>query len=60
MAEKKYYVDLKTIIEEFHLETIYLPEDSAKLTVNETDLNRPGLQIMGFYEYFNNERYAGY
>ncbi len=56
MAEKKYNVDLKTIIEEFHLETIYLPEDSSKLMVNETDLNRPGLQLMGFYEYFNNER----
>ncbi len=46
MAEKKFNVDLQTIIDEFHLEIIYLPEDSYKLTVNETDLNRPGLQLM--------------
>ena len=56
MAEKKFTVALKNIIEEFHLETIYLPEDASKLMIRETDLNRPGLQLMGFYEYFNNER----
>ena len=56
MPAKKFNVDLKTIIDEFHLETIYLPEDSSRLTVEETDINRPGLQLMGFYEYFNSER----
>ena len=56
MAEKKFTVALKNIIDEFHLETIYLPEDASKLMIKETDLNRPGLQLMGFYEYFNNER----
>lgn len=56
MAEKKFTVALKNIIDEFHLETIYLPEDASKLMIRETDLNRPGLQLMGFYEYFNNER----
>lgn len=56
MAEKKYSVTLKEIIEEFHLETIYLPMDSSKLIVAETEINRPGLQLSGFYEYFNNER----
>ena len=24
--------------------------------MDETDINRPGLQLMGFYEYFNSER----
>ncbi len=56
MAEKKYSVTLKEIIEEFHLETIYLPMDASKLIVAETEINRPGLQLSGFYEYFNNER----
>ncbi|MCH5349344.1 MAG: HPr kinase/phosphorylase, partial [Oscillospiraceae bacterium] len=56
MAEKKFTIALKRIIEEFHLETVYLPEDSEKLLVSENDVNRPGLQLMGFYEYFDNER----
>lgn len=56
MAEKKYSVTLKEIIDEFNLETIFLPMDSSKLLVSETEINRPGLQLSGFYEYFNKER----
>ena len=56
MAEKKYSVTLKEIIDEFHLETIYLPMEAVKLLVSETEINRPGLQLSGFYEYFNKER----
>lgn len=57
MAErKKFSVTLKEIIDEFKLETIHLPIDASKLLVVETEINRPGLQLSGFYEYFNNER----
>ena len=56
MGEKRYTVTLKEIIDEFNLEAIHLPIDATKLLVNETEINRPGLQLIGFYEYFNNER----
>ncbi|MBQ5310783.1 MAG: HPr kinase/phosphorylase, partial [Oscillospiraceae bacterium] len=56
MAEKRYTVTLKEVIDEFNLETIYTPVEASKLIVNETEINRPGLQLVGFYEYFNNER----
>ena len=56
MSERKYTVTLKEIIDEFNLESIYLPADAVKLLVSETEINRPGLQLVGFYEYFNNER----
>ena len=56
MAEKRFSVTLKEIIDEFHLETIHLPVDASKLLVIETEINRPGLQLSGFYEYFNHER----
>ncbi len=56
MAEKKFTVALKTLIDHFALESIYLPMDASKLIISETDINRPGLQLMGFYEYFSNER----
>ncbi len=55
MAEK-FRVSLAKIIEEFRLEVIYSPADTDKLFIDETDVNRPGLQLMGFYEYFNPER----
>lgn len=56
MAERKFRVPLKSIIDEFNLEAIHLPVDAAKLFIEETEINRPGLQMSGFYEYFNPER----
>lgn len=56
MAERKFKVPLKNIIDEFSLEAIHLPLDASKLFIEETEVNRPGLQLSGFYEYFNPER----
>lgn len=55
MAEK-FNVSLQKIIDEFKLETIYIHKDANELLIEENDVNRPGLQLMGFYEYFNPER----
>jgi len=55
MAEK-FKVSLQKIINEFKLETIYIHKDANDLLIDENDVNRPGLQLMGFYEYFNPER----
>lgn len=52
----KFTVGLDKIIEEFKLETIHMPKDAADIQIDETDVTRPGLQLMGFYEYFNPER----
>lgn len=55
MADK-FKVSLEKIIDEFKLETIYIHKDAKEIMVEENDVNRPGLQLMGFYEYFNPER----
>ncbi|MBQ8012189.1 MAG: HPr kinase/phosphorylase, partial [Oscillospiraceae bacterium] len=55
MAEK-FTIALKKIIDEFKLEVIYMPRDPEEIMIDENDVNRPGLQLMGFYEYFNPER----
>ncbi len=55
MAEK-FTVELKKIVDEFKLEVIYTPKDPSEILIDENDVNRPGLQLMGFYEYFNPER----
>lgn len=51
-----YTVPLKYIIEEFKLEVINAPDNLDDILISDNDLNRPGLQLKGFYEYFNSER----
>ena len=52
----KFTVSLGKIIDEFHLETIYMSKDPTEILIDDNDVTRPGLQLMGFYEYFNPER----
>lgn len=49
-------VSLAKVIDEFKLETIYIHKSPEEIMIDETEVNRPGLQLMGFYEYFNPER----
>lgn len=55
MADK-FKVSLKKIIDELSLEVVFSPVDAEKIFVDENEVNRPGFQLMGFYEYFNPER----
>ncbi len=56
MSNNKFTVTLRQIVDEFKLEGIYLPDDADKIVISENEVNRPGLQLMNFYEYFNPER----
>lgn len=49
-------VSLRKVIDEFKLEVIYIHKDANEVMIEENDVNRPGLQLMSFYEYFNPER----
>lgn len=49
-------VKITEIINQLKLEVMYAPENMEELIVTDNDCNRPGLQLMGFYEYFNAER----
>lgn len=49
-------VPLTKIIEEFNLETIYTPENLSEIQVVRADINRPGLALSGFFEYFDAQR----
>ncbi len=53
---EKFTITLKKIVDEFKLEVIYTPAETETILIDETDVTRPGLQLMGFYEYFNPER----
>ena len=49
-------VELSTIISEFELEVLYMPEGGEKTRITVEDVNRPGLQLAGFFDYFVHER----
>lgn len=52
----EYTVDLARIIKEFSLEVMYLPAEPEEIKITNNDVNRPGLQLGGYYEYFDNTR----
>lgn len=47
--------DLQKVIREMKLDKLYYPKDK-KIEIVTADLNRPGLQITGFFDYFDNKR----
>ncbi len=49
-------VSLSRIVKEFALEEVYVPENIDEIVVSTADLNRPGLQLGGFYDYFDSDR----
>ena len=51
-----YSVKLSRIINEFSLEVLYMPEGGADKKIYRSDINRPGLQLTGFFDYFDNQR----
>ncbi len=52
----KYKISLKKIIDEFHLEELYLPDTAEKIMITSPEVDRPGLALTGFYDIFNPER----
>ena len=56
MNVDEYKLPLKKVIEEFELEKIYETDDLDSVMITYTDVNRPGLQMVGFFDYFDNNR----
>ena len=51
---QEFSVKLKKIVKEFKLDEIYFP--NPDVLISTTDINRPGLQIAGFFDYFDANR----
>ena len=49
-------IKLGTIIDNFHLDVLYGPEGYREKLITIDDVNRPGLQLSGFFDYFDRER----
>ena len=56
MQLKEFSVTLGQLITEFQFELIYGPEGFEKIEITTDDVNRPGLQLAGFFDYFEPQR----
>ena len=56
MAQDGYSVKLSEIIEQFHLEILRGGKDYGDYLLRTADINRPGLPLTGFFDYFDEQR----
>ena len=49
-------ISLEKIVKEFSLEPIFAPENLEEHLIKTTEINRPGLQMSGYFEYFDADR----
>ena len=52
MQLKEFGVSLGDLIHEFNFEVVYGPEGFEKTEITKDDVNRPGLQLAGYFDYF--------
>jgi HPr kinase/phosphorylase len=52
----KYTVSLSKVIKELSLDVITMPGNPDEILISSTDVNRPGLELNGFYDYYDPKR----
>ena len=56
MKDEQFTIPLSRVVDEFQFEKLYTAENYEDILVTCADVNRPGLQIVGFFDYFDNHR----
>jgi len=56
MVATKFQISLSKLIEDFKLEIVYLPRPAEEIQITSTEVNRPGLQMAGFFDVFDSTR----
>ncbi len=56
MIKQTYTVSLADIMKETLLTPVYMPTPPEERMVASSDVNRPGLALSGYFDYFDNER----
>ncbi len=51
-----YSVSLEKIVKQFSLEILSVPMDISKIMITSSEINRPGLQMAGYFEFFDENR----
>lgn len=52
----EYSVSLQKIVDEFSLENVYSPCDAKDILIRSAEINKPGIQFGGYYEFYDNKR----
>ena len=52
----KFFVTLEKFIAQLNLEILSVPDDINKIKITSTEVNRPGLLISGFSDFFDPSR----
>lgn len=52
----QYTIQLSKVIGELSLEALYLPKSADDILIVSREVNRPGIELNGFYDYFDNHR----
>lgn len=52
----KYTVSLEKIVKEFSLKVLNTPTELSEIMISSNEINRPGLQMAGYYEFFDERR----
>lgn len=56
MDDKQFTIPLSKVVDEFQFEKLYTADNYNDILIGCADVNRPGLQIVGFFDYFDNHR----
>ena len=54
--DQKFSVSLGKIIKELSLDVAYMPNDPDRIQIYSKDITRPGLELTGFLDFFDNSR----
>ena len=56
IMKSQFSVSLARVVDEFSLTPIVECADPETVLISTADVNRPGLQFAGYYEYYDNSR----
>lgn len=56
MGETKFTLPLSSVVDKFQFEKLNESTDFEDILVSSTDINRPALQLVGFFDYFDDKR----
>lgn len=52
----EYFVTLEKIIKDLSLTPVYMPEEPSKIKILNNNISRPGLQLTGYFDFFDKTR----
>ena len=55
-AMPQFSVPLGKLAKQLNLESLYAPKDLWQIPITTADINRPGIMLAGFYQYFDATR----